>query len=428
MCYDPPPVKRNRPDLRAHDVSVPGPTRALLLALAAAALFLPACRRESPAAGPAPTPLSQIPEAERGSFLLKRGIRLLAGGQGSEAVKVLELARHADPASVRIGVELARAYLHVQKLGMARKILKETLASSAATAEEKVRGREVLAEVLLAEGNLEAAKQACAPLLEGGAASAVSRRISGMIAYREGDSERAMTELNEEATLDPGDAATRTALGLALLQAGDLPGAAAALEEAVRLDPGSHSAVSNLAKVYDRQGRDADAAAARQRFQEIEEIRSLRQKVEPLQVKGAEAYNAGRLEEALGSFQEVLKISPRDPEALAYTGSVHIALQKLDEAERFLNQALEVVPEDAFALTEMGRIQALRNDLPGATDFLLRASRSDPDAPEPHYFLAGIYYAQGRKEDFVREKAAFERLRRISPMPGIMELPETPGP
>ena len=209
-------------------------------------------------------------------------------------------------------------------------------------------------------GNLAAAKQACAPLLEGGSVSAVSRRLSGMIAYREGDSKRALSELNEAVRLSPGDAETRTALGVALLQVGDLPGAAAALEEAARLDPGSQSAVSNLAKVYDRQGRDADAESARKRFQEIHEMRSLRQKVAPLQAKGVEAYNAGRLDEALESFQAVLKMSPRDPEALAHLGSVYIALQKLEEAERYLKQALEVLPEDAFALTEMGRVRALR--------------------------------------------------------------------
>jgi len=409
-------------------VSVPNRTRTLLLALAVAALLLPACRRESRPAGSAPTPLSQIPEGERSSFLLNRGIRFLADGQNSEAVKVLELAHQADPASARIAVELARAYLRDQKLGKARKILKETLTSPAATAEEKGRGREVLVEVLLAEGNLDAAKQACAPLLEGGNVSAVSRRLSGMIAYREGDSKRALSELNEAVRLSPGDAETRTALGLALLQVGDLPGAAAALEEAARLDPGSESAVGNLAKVYDRQGRDADAESARKRFQEIHEMRSLRQKVEPLQVKGAEAYNAGRLDEALGSFQAILKISPRDPEALAHLGSVYIALQNLEEAERYLKQALDVFPEDAFALTEMGRVRALRNDLAGSAELLQRAARSNPDAPEPHYFLAGIFYAQGRKEDFVREKAAFERLRKTSPMPGVIELPETPGP
>lgn len=407
---------------------IPSRTRTLLLALAVAALLLPACRRENRPADSAPTPLSQIPEGERSSFLLNRGIRFLADGQSDEAVKVLELARRADPASVRIAVELARAYLLEQKLGMARKILKETLASPGATAEEKVRGREVLVEVLLADGNLAAAKQACAPLLEGGSVSAVSRRLSGMIAYREGDSKRALSELNEAVRLSPGDAETRTALGVTLLQVGDLPGAAAALEEAARLDPGSQSALGNLAKVYDRQGRVADAESARRRFQEIQEMRSLRDKVEPLQAKGAEAYNAGRLDEALESFQAVLKISPRDPEALAHLGSVYIALQKLEEAERYLKQAMEVLPEDAFTLTEMGRVRALQNDIDGAAELLQRASRSDPDAPEPHYFLAGIYYAQGRKEDFAREKAAFERLRKISPMPGVMELPETPGP
>ncbi len=404
---------------------IPGRTRILLLALAVL-LSLPGCRGQSPEADATPAVPSQLPPGERASFLLNSGIRFLADGQNSEAVKVLELARQADPASVPIAVELGRAYLLDQKLGKAKMTLEEILASRSTTAQEKDRAREVLVEVLLAMGNLEAAKEACAPLLEADSVSAVSRRLSGLIAYREGDSKKALSELNESARLGPRDAETWASLGVVLLQMEDLTGAAAALEEAARLDPGSQAAMSNLAKVYERQGRDADAESARKRFREIVETRSLRQKTEPLQAKGVEAYNEGRLEDALKSFQEVLKISPRDPEALAHLGSVYIAQQRLDDAERYLKQALDVLPEDSFALLEMGRVRALRNDLAGATDLLQRAARSNPDAPEPHYFLAGIYYAQGRKEDFVREKAAFELLRKASPMPGVIELPEAP--
>jgi tetratricopeptide (TPR) repeat protein len=102
-------------------------------------------------------------------------------------------------------------------------------------------------------------------------------------------------------------------------------------------------------------------------------------------------------------------------------------MQKLDQAEGALEQALDIRPDEDFALTQLGRVRALRNDLPGAIDLLQRAARSNPESPEPHYFLAGIYFAQGSKSDFLREKAAFERLRVNTPMPGVMELPDASG-
>ncbi|HEV8335926.1 MAG TPA: tetratricopeptide repeat protein [Candidatus Polarisedimenticolia bacterium] len=407
----------------------PAKTCTLLAALVAAALVIPGCRKEAKSSPPPEAGLGEnLPKGpERGGLLLNRGIRFLADGQNDEAIKVLEMARQADPSAARIALELGRAYQRDDKFEKAEAILRELLDAPATRAEDKLRARELLVEVLLAKGSLPEAKKACAPLLEGDDVSATARRLSGMIAYREGDVGRAVAELNEAARLAPADAETRTALGVALLQAGDLPGAAAALEQAEKLDPDSQSAVSNLQKVYERQGKKAEAEAARKRFQEIYDRKSVRQKVGPLRSKGVEAYNAGRLDEALEAFQEILKMAPRDPQALAHAGSVYFSMQKLGEAEDYLKRALDVRPDDDFALTQMARIRALRDDLPGAIDLLQRAARSNPESPEPHYFLAGIYYAQGSKGDFLREKAAFERLRINTPMPGVMELPEVSG-
>ncbi len=414
----------------------------LLAALAAALLLSPACRREAASsrevvvppregslpAGEAGTPGQGAGRSDRGVFLLNRGVKFLADGQNEEAVQVLELARQADPSSARIGVELGRAYMRGGKIDDARKILADLLASPGTPADEKIRARELVVEILLGQGDLAGAKKACAPLLEGGSVTANSHRLAGQIAGREGDGKKALAELNEAARLAPADPEIRTALGVALLQEGDISGAETALEEATRLDPNSEAALNSLAKVYEREGRSADAEKARKHFQEIYDRKAVRQKVGPLQSKGVDAYNAGKLDEALQSFQEILKISPRDPQALAQIGSVYLAMQKLDEAEKSLKEALEVRPDDSFALTEMGRVRALKNDLPGAVDLLQRAVRINPDAPEPHYFLAGIYYAQQRKDDFVREKAAFERLRKTTPVSGVMELPEEPAP
>jgi Flp pilus assembly protein TadD len=406
-----------------------------LLPLLAAGLFWAvSCKGGSsppPQAAPATAPQEAPGGADRATFLFGRGVKLLAEGQNEDAAKVLELAHQADPSSARIAVELARALSAGKGYDRAVKLLRDALASPTASDQEKTRGRELLVEILLDKGEVGPAEEACGPLLQGASVSATARRLSGMIAYRKGDPQslrQAVTELKEAARLAPSDAETRVALGLALQQLEDLPGAASALEEASRLDPGSEAAASNLAKVYEMEGNSAKAAVARKRFQQIYDQKSVRQKVGPIRARGVEAFNAGRLDEALQDFQEVLKVLPKDAQALAQVGSVYLAMQKLDEAESHLKQAIEVRPDDDFALTEMGRVRALRNDLPGAVEYLQRAARSNPEAPEPHYFLAGIFYAQQRKEDFVREKEAFERLRKITPVPGVMELPEAPGP
>ena len=416
----------------AHNVPARNITACLVL-LSAAGLLSLACKREGASARQESSPvLEGAPAgADRSAFLLNRGLKFLADGQNEEAEKALELARQADSSSPKIAVALGRAYVAGKKFEKAEKLLQTVITSAGAPAEEQSRARELLVELLLAKGELGPAEQACAPLLQGDNVSAVAHRLSGMIEYRKGDPEslkRSVSELKEATRMAPSDSEAATALGLALLKVNDLPGAATALEEAGRLDPDSEAAASNLAKVYEMQGRSQEAESARKRFQEIHDRKSVRQKVGPLRAKGVDAFNEGRLDEALSSFQEILKITPRDPQTLAQIGSIFLLMQKLDDAESFLRRALEVRPEDDFALTELGRVRALRNDLPGAIELLERAARSNPDAPEPHYFLAGIFYSQQRKEDFVREKAAFERLRRTNPVAGLMELPEAPGP
>lgn len=410
------------PEPRVDDVAIPKRNILIPAIMPLLVLLALACAEQGspPGAGLAGDPMAR----GRSAFLLRRGLQFLADGEGGEAVRVLEEARRLDPASPALSIALGRAYWRDDRFAAARVILNEALRSSSAGIAEKDDARRLLVEILLSEGKLDAARRTCEPLLRVRPVEAASRRLAGMIAYRAGEPERARSELAEAVRLAPDDAEARAALGVTLLQLGDLDAAAAALEQAVGQDPGSHSALSNLAKVYERQGRKEEAEATRRRFQEVYDQKSFRQKLGPLRKRGVEAYNAGRLPEALEAFQAILQLSPRDPQALAHVGSVLLAMQRLDEAEDFLRRALEVRPENDFAWTELGRIHALRNDLPGAIEKFTRASAANPYAPEPHYFLAGIYYAQRRKEDFLRERAAYERLRQASASKTMMDLPE----
>jgi len=101
-------------------------------------------------------------------------------------------------------------------------------------------------------------------------------------------------------------------------------------------------------------------------------------------------------------------------------------MQRLDEAEEYLSRSTEVRPDNDFAWRELGRLRVLRHDLPLAIEMFRRAIRANPYAPEPHYFLAGVYYAQGRREEFLKEKSAFDQLRRSSPTGPMISLPAEP--
>ncbi|PYQ11864.1 MAG: hypothetical protein DMH00_07225 [Acidobacteria bacterium] len=398
--------------------------RFLLAPLASLGLLLaPGCGGQSTSTRP-PPPETSPEQKQKSALLVQRGLRFLADDLGGEAVRTLEEARRLDPASAEAALSLARAYDRENRFAAATKLLQEVLSSEGFPQASKTRAREALVEVRLDSGDLTGARETCRTLLSEGPPSARARRLAGQVAYRAGDLPAALAELKAATLQSPQDPEAQTALGLAQLQGGDLPAAASSLEQAVRLDPASQMAVSNLAKVYERMGRSAEAQNALARYREIYALKSVRQKVGPLRAQAMEAYEAGRLEEALAKFQEVARLTPRDAQALAQVGSVLLALQRLDEARDHLERALRIQPAYDFALTELARVQALREDLPAAVELLQRAIRANPAAPEPHYFLAGIYLAQGRREDFTKEREAYLHLRgaagvdRLQPLPG----------
>jgi len=388
--------------------------------LALALLCAIACAREK---GEKPSANQTPGGPQRSAELTRRGLRFLASGLQDQAAEVLEEARRTDPDSAEAGLALARAYRLQSRYQSARKVLEEMLASERTAPGDQAAAREALVAVLVESGDLEAAEVACRPLLERSGPSAESLRLAGVIAYRKGKQEVALKQLQESVRLDPKNPAARLDLGLALLQAGSVEASAASFEEALRLDPESQAAMLNLAKVYERLGRAEEAARMLQRYRAAYDLKSVRQKIGPLRAKAMKAYNEGKLDEALADFNEVVRLVPGDAQALAQAGSVLLAMQRLDQAQALLERSLGILPKNDFALTELARVHALRNDLPGAIALLEKAVQANPAAAEPHYFLAGIYLAQGRQADFQREKEAYLHLQTGADQNALRPLP-----
>jgi tetratricopeptide (TPR) repeat protein len=103
-------------------------------------------------------------------------------------------------------------------------------------------------------------------------------------------------------------------------------------------------------------------------------------------------------------------------------------MRRLDEARQSLEASLSIKPDNDFALTELARVQALREDLPAAIELLQRAAKVNPRAPEPHYFLAGIYLSQGKQKEFEAERDAYQRLQANFPGAPLAPLPGSGGP
>jgi Flp pilus assembly protein TadD len=71
---------------------------------------------------------------------------------------------------------------------------------------------------------------------------------------------------------------------------------------------------------------------------------------------------------------------------------------------------LEFMPDHFGSYLILGRFLELSGDFEGAIPKLKKAAALEPQAPEPHMFLADAYAQLGREADAARERAAAKRL------------------
>ncbi len=128
---------------------------------------------------------------------------------------------------------------------------------------ERLHGRQPQASLLRAEclaevGDDAGARTAFQGLLRGPHAAA-ARHGLGMLAAREENWPRAITEFNAALALEPTSTRTLNNLGYALLRSGDMAGAEFRLRQATELEPGNPGARNNLALLLVATHRNGEA-------------------------------------------------------------------------------------------------------------------------------------------------------------------------
>ncbi|HMO81566.1 MAG TPA: tetratricopeptide repeat protein [Pyrinomonadaceae bacterium] len=108
------------------------------------------------------------------------------------------------------------------------------------------------------------------------------------------------------------------------------------------------------------------------------------------------AAKAGRSNEAVKLFNEILTSDPNDFVAWTEVGSLHFTTKKNSDAEKAYKRALELKPDFAIALLNLGKLYLSQNKLDQAIEALTKAVEAEPNSPEAHHFL-GETYLQARK-------------------------------
>jgi tetratricopeptide (TPR) repeat protein len=199
--------------------------------------------------------------------------------------------------------------------------------------------------------------------------------------------------------------------GSVFFQRGYLDQAEASFRIALRDDPTSAEALYGIGSVYLNQQKTTEA---RESFERALKLRAsypdtLANSWNNL---GLLAAREGRTGEAIGYFQETLKLSPDHLIALDNLGSAYRQQKRWDDARKTYDRALEVGPNDAEANYGLGMVFAQNDDTARAFDSLQKALKLRPVYPEALNNL-GILYLRTQRRD--QAMASFEECIRVAP-------------
>jgi len=228
----------------------------------------------------------------------------------------------------------------------------------------------LLAQVLLDEGDTDGARRILVRRLRADARSPDLWRLLATVHSRRGHSRLALRLLCRARALSPGDVGTLRMLGWLALEQGDVPWAVQVVSDLVERLP-------------------ADSAA---------------------QVQAAFVFaQAGQLPQAQAWAERAVAQAPDEAEAWRALSCVRLLQRRLSEAESAARQAQRLAPGQVDVLRQLGRVYAAANAHGQAQLAFLRAVEADPDNTAARLELA---QAQGRAGHF---DAALDTLAALAP-------------
>jgi len=123
-------------------------------------------------------------------------------------------------------------------------------------------------------------------------------------------------------------------------------------------------------------------------------------------------HNAGRLSEAGGIYQDILKADPNNADALHLLGVLNHQTGKSDVAIGLISKALAINPAYAEAHSSLGAIYRSLANLDEAVACYQKALRINPGYADAHYNLGNVFLELGQLDEAV---GCFQKTLTLNP-------------
>jgi tetratricopeptide (TPR) repeat protein len=227
----------------------------------------------------------------------------------------------------------------------------------------------------------------------------------GTIHVDDGRADVAEPLLTKAVSLEPRSVAARFELGKAALAAGDASRAVTHLEAALAADPGADGVHYALAMAYRARGDEARAAAHVRLWRDervyppdplMAEITDLVRTAVVFEIRGTQAMDDRKWNEAAALFREGLKVAPRDATLHQNLGTALYLAGDPRGAEAEFEQAVRLLPGYARALFSLGLLMEERNRDEEAIDRFTAAVTADPSMVNARSSLANALRRSGQ--------------------------------
>ncbi len=119
-------------------------------------------------------------------------------------------------------------------------------------------------------------------------------------------------------------------------------------------------------------------------------------------------------ERGIAEIEKTLELDPKHVPALVSLAVIHLKRDELEKATYYAEESVKTSPGDFATHITWGRVKLATDDAAGAAKELEFAIRLAPAIPEAHFILASAYARLGRKAEADRERAEFQRLKKLS--------------
>lgn len=226
----------------------------------------------------------------------------------------------------------------------------------------------------------------------------------GLADAKDGKFEAAIGEFDQAIHLKPALAEAYDARGQAYEALHQERRAFSDYDQAVALKPDLAEAVSHRARL---------AGALNLSLTPVFDLSSNQQptSAEMFKARGLAYMRAGKKQEAIGDFDQVIKLKPDDAEAFKNRGSAYRDLGQYQKALEDYDQALKLKPDDAGVFVDRGFTYGLMGDKEKAARDFQDAVRSNPNMAEAHYDLGNSYLDRQQYADAIANYSEAVRLK-----------------